>query len=272
MKNHVTIKDVAQEAGVSVATVSYVVNHRMDKRISDATRKKVLQIINLLGYIPNQSAQALATSRSRMIALYVSPDVPILKNAEQHYFINFFSSFLHEKNFGLIYLSEAFTEKYDHADAIVGYDISSDYFRQIGDCNFVPLLAFDCFIHDNRLFFQINSDYQKMMQAADAQFQGQPYTLLTLDTPNREKKEHLNSIFPSVSFVSGFEELFAYTGQNLLLIDHTLYTLMKPQMESSDSICYQPVITTEKAEALLQYMECALERKPVADDQHNVLV
>lgn len=62
MKQSVTIKDVAKEAGVSVATVSYVINNRTDKRISEKTRKKVLQIINLLGYTPNQSAKALATA------------------------------------------------------------------------------------------------------------------------------------------------------------------------------------------------------------------
>ncbi len=272
MKNHITIKDVAQAAGVSVATVSYVVNNRTDKRISDETRKKVLQISNLLGYIPNQSAQALATSRSRMIALYVAPDVSVLKNAEQHYFINFFSSFLHEKNFGLIYLSESFTEKYDHADAIVGYDISADHFRRIGDSNFVPLLALDCLIQDGWLFFQINSDYRKMKQAADEAFQGQPYTFLALDTPNREKKDYLASIFPSAAFVREFEELAAYTGENLLLIDHTLHTLMKDRMQPAGRICYQPAVTAAKAEALLQCMEDALARRPVGTDRHQVFV
>ncbi|MDE6185743.1 MAG: LacI family DNA-binding transcriptional regulator, partial [Lachnospiraceae bacterium] len=58
MDRKVTIKDVAREAGVSVATVSYVVNQRTDLRISDATRKKVLQVINLLNYTPNQAAKA----------------------------------------------------------------------------------------------------------------------------------------------------------------------------------------------------------------------
>ena len=272
MKNHVTIKDVAQEAGVSVATVSYVINNRMDKRISDATRKKVLQIVNLLGYIPNQSAQALATSRSRMIALYVTADAPVLKNAEQFYFINFLSSYLHEKNYGLIYLSEAYAEKYDHADAIVGYDISSEYFRRIGDNNFVPLLAFDCLIHDNWLFFQINSDCDAMKRAAEKQFENAPYTFLTLDTPNREKKEWLQSVFPSAAFVSDISELSAFTGKNLLLADHTLYTLMKQQMKSGDSICYLPFIHTKKADALFPYMEYALERKPIANDKHNIFV
>ena len=83
MNHKITIKDVAREAGVSVATVSYVINNRTDLRISDATRKKVLQISNLLGYTPNQSAQALATSRKRIVALYVSSEASVLKLAEQ---------------------------------------------------------------------------------------------------------------------------------------------------------------------------------------------
>lgn len=42
-RKKITNKDVAKFAGVSVATVSYVMNGRTDQRISESTRKKVLQ-------------------------------------------------------------------------------------------------------------------------------------------------------------------------------------------------------------------------------------
>ena len=64
MGKKVTVKDVAREAGVSVATVSYIMNNRTDQKISDATRKKVLQIANLLNYTPNSVAKSLATGRN----------------------------------------------------------------------------------------------------------------------------------------------------------------------------------------------------------------
>ena len=264
MSRRITIKDVAREAGVSVATVSYVVNNRTDITISDATRKKVLQITNLLGYTPNQSAQALATSRKRMLALYFSDSASALKKAEQMYVIDFLSSFLHTKNYGLIYLSDSYTERYDYADAIICYDTSSEYFHQIGDRNFVPLLALDCLISDGELFFQINSDYHRLAKAAQEYFHGSNYTLLTLDTPNMEKKELLSAAFPSVCYVSDSGALTAYTGQNVLIIDYVLHEILKPLMQEDAFLCYQPVVSTEKAEALFQSMEYALDRTPTA--------
>ena len=69
MEKKVTVKDVAREAGVSVATVSYIMNNRTDQKISEATRKKVLQIANLLNYTPSSVAKSLATGRNSVIGI-----------------------------------------------------------------------------------------------------------------------------------------------------------------------------------------------------------
>ncbi|MDF1487644.1 LacI family DNA-binding transcriptional regulator [Tessaracoccus caeni] len=75
----VRLKDVAELAGVSVKTVSNVVNDF--PHISEATRAKVLTAIDELGYRPNLSARHLKYGRSGFIALAV-PDLVIPYFAE----------------------------------------------------------------------------------------------------------------------------------------------------------------------------------------------
>ncbi len=69
----VTIWDVAKKAGVSVATVSRVINHSTHK-VNEATRRRVLAAIQELGYQPNDVARGLKKRTSRTIALIV-PDI-----------------------------------------------------------------------------------------------------------------------------------------------------------------------------------------------------
>lgn len=63
----VTLAEVAQHAGVSASTVSYVLSGK--RSISASTRQRVEQSIRELGYHPNAGARALASSRSNIIAL-----------------------------------------------------------------------------------------------------------------------------------------------------------------------------------------------------------
>ena len=65
----VTLRQVAEAAGVSTATVSLVVNKKKAARISDETRKRVLDAIRELGYRPNAMAQTLVSGSSRFIGL-----------------------------------------------------------------------------------------------------------------------------------------------------------------------------------------------------------
>ncbi|GAF15238.1 LOW QUALITY PROTEIN: catabolite control protein A [Bacillus sp. JCM 19045] len=67
-----TIYDVAREAGVSMATVSRVVNG--NPNVKPTTRKKVLEAIERLGYRPNAVARGLASKRTTTVGVII-PDI-----------------------------------------------------------------------------------------------------------------------------------------------------------------------------------------------------
>ncbi|MGB6406759.1 MAG: catabolite control protein A [Planococcus donghaensis] len=68
----VTIYDVAREANVSMATVSRVVN--ANQNVKPATRKKVLKVIEELGYRPNAVARGLASKKTTTVGVII-PDI-----------------------------------------------------------------------------------------------------------------------------------------------------------------------------------------------------
>ena len=78
-----TIKDIAKKAGVSVATVSRVINNKSD--VSPSMREKIKNIMDELGYIPNSMAKNLSHRKSKLIAVIL----PTLNNS-------FFSELLTE--------------------------------------------------------------------------------------------------------------------------------------------------------------------------------
>lgn len=65
----VTMRDVAEAAGVSVATVSHVVNDKKGARIGEAARERVRKAIEELGYRPNALAKNLVSGHSKFIGL-----------------------------------------------------------------------------------------------------------------------------------------------------------------------------------------------------------
>ncbi|MFC6091270.1 LacI family DNA-binding transcriptional regulator [Saccharothrix lopnurensis] len=66
----VTLKDIAEEAGVSIMTVSNVINGR-HARVSADTVERVRRIVTERGYVPSASARSLAARTSRLIGLLV---------------------------------------------------------------------------------------------------------------------------------------------------------------------------------------------------------
>jgi len=69
------LEDIARLAGVSRSTVSRVINHHPN--VSDATRQKVLQIIEEQNFRPNLAARTLVTQRTRVIGILIPHAVAV---------------------------------------------------------------------------------------------------------------------------------------------------------------------------------------------------
>ena len=94
----VTIKDIAKKCGISITTVSLVLNHK-GEHISKETKNKIYKAVEELNYQPNQVAVSMVTKRTNTIGL-ILPDISNL----------FYSSFakeierkFSEKNYNVIY-------------------------------------------------------------------------------------------------------------------------------------------------------------------------
>lgn len=107
-KDRVTIYEVAKAAGVSLATVSRVINNT--STVKDETKNKVLAIIKKLGYKPSGLAQALATNKTTNIGV-------IIPSANYVYISNMLNGIIEickSKNFTV----SLYTTSHSRSDAI----------------------------------------------------------------------------------------------------------------------------------------------------------
>lgn len=104
MDSKVTIYDVAKKAGVSLATVSRVINN--SQTVKASTRERVLKAIDDLNYVPNAVAQGLALNKSTNIALIV-PEASFSYISK---IINGVVDIVHIYNYNLVLYSTNFGE------------------------------------------------------------------------------------------------------------------------------------------------------------------
>lgn len=74
MKERYTIRDVAALAGVSNATVSYVLSGK--KKISEETRQRVLKVIEEVGFVPDLNARGLSGKDTKLIGIVIPQTEP----------------------------------------------------------------------------------------------------------------------------------------------------------------------------------------------------
>ena len=91
-----TIKDVADMAGVTVTTVSRMLNNKV--KVSDATKNKIHMAMAALDYIPNEVARSLITKKSNVIGLIVPSAVNFFFAA----LIQYIEEFVSAQNYKLL--------------------------------------------------------------------------------------------------------------------------------------------------------------------------
>ena len=101
----VTINDVAEKSGYGLGTVSRVISG--DKSVKDSTRKKILQTIEELNYVPNVNGARLRKKHSEVIAVLV----PVINHPFFANFVEYLESVAGEHGYSLLLLSSQMDEK-----------------------------------------------------------------------------------------------------------------------------------------------------------------
>ncbi len=85
MGKRTTLKDVAREAGVTPATVSYVINNTPGQSIRPETRKRVLESARKLKYAPNAHARTLRNHHSPCIGMVIRKNLAVPRFSQMAY-------------------------------------------------------------------------------------------------------------------------------------------------------------------------------------------
>ena len=209
MSKKVTIRDVAKMAGVSVATVSYVLNQKKGQKISDATRRKVLQISNLLGYMHSSLVKSLISQKSNNVSfIYTSSDNPLRQAMDMTFFEELGSS-LSTIGKSLMIQPVLRTDAISFSDAIVAYNVTSENFKSIGNSNFVPLIGVNVWVNDP-LFFQINPSVVRAQNLARESFHGVPFDFLYLPSEDEHLDNEFKAAFPNLVSIDDIASLVKY--------------------------------------------------------------
>ena len=256
MNKKVTIKDVAEAAGVCKATVSYVLNDRKDQKISEETKKKVWQVVNMLGYRPNAFAQNMRTAVARqMFGVYLPSDLNALERAMFLDFLKELIAVAREEDANIVLLPSV-PERVNTADAIVTFFLTREQFFALGESNFIPILSVDCRI-DDALFFEIAPDYAALRAQADAHFQA-PYRYVCIPPRDETLKREIEGAFENVTFVRGLSDLASIPEGNCFI---TQTVLLEALSGRKDVFCADGIErrTAERAAACIRL---ALSHEP----------
>ena len=222
MSKRVTIHDIAREAGVSAATVSYVINDTPGQSISAETKNKIWHVINMFNYKPNVFAKNLRASGNKLIAVCAETQ-SFLEKAEFSDVLESLSRSL-SGSFDLIYTMRPYA-RISNADAIIAYNVSKETFYEIGDKNYIPLIAVNCLVED-KLFFQITPDYGKLRKKAEDKL-GKEFIFAVTPPADSALKAQIENAFDSVAFVESAADLNKIGKKKIFTVNRAVAEILK---------------------------------------------
>lgn len=261
MEKKVTMQDVADAAGVSKSTVSFILNGRDDLRISEQTTKKVWQVINMLNYRPNLYAKNLrGTQTNKVIAFYMCQG---LSDLEKQSFFEFFDTaaniLLESGQRAQLLLN---IDRLDNVDAIVARDLPKDTFQSLAECNFIPLIAGDCAVNDP-IFYEVNLDYAALKAMADAALPT-GYAYVCTAPKDAQLCRLLSDVFPNVCFVKDYNDLGTLRANAVFVTEPFLGNLLS---QIGKTVFYPEGLLERRISRILSCVSSAVARE--RQDQHR---
>ena len=166
-ENKVRIKDIAEELGLSTATVSNVL-HGKTQKISDRTVKAVEQKLEERGYIPDMAATLLARNNSRIIGVVVNDHPKYEGHVFEDSFISAAINYLSDETeangyFMMLKKAKKITEIVTFAsmwnlDGVVVIGFCEDEYQDLRDRIRVPFVIYDGFLDEQNRFGNLTID------------------------------------------------------------------------------------------------------------------
>ncbi|EOR20068.1 HTH-type transcriptional repressor PurR [bioreactor metagenome] len=209
----VTMKDIAMEAGVSTATVSYVLNYSSKENISHETRMRIFEAANKLKYVPNMNAKSLASKRSYMVGIIINMEAKNKKSKLYQYYdlSREIQRKLNTLGYDVLLLptkemtKDVTIGQKRSLDAVFIVDLDKERFKEIANQFYVPAIFIDGYIEDD-IFCKILTDFDEVLDMAE-EYLGKEYYVIMDDYSN---KRILNTVLNRISmkdiFINKYED------------------------------------------------------------------
>ena len=152
-----TLKDVAQLAGVSSATVSYVLNGK--RTISEDTRRRVMEAVHQLDYVPDLNARGLSMRDSKLIGVVVPQTEPgerlMFQNSFYSEVLGSIEYYARQQGYHILISATDANESYltlakqRNLDGIIVIGMYPDAFYQQMKKTQIPIVLIDSYCNDH---------------------------------------------------------------------------------------------------------------------------